>query len=81
MQALGVGGGQGSFACCSPGGRKESDMTEQLHLVSIRIKNKKHKRKTLKNLHINVYSNFLYNSFTIAPKRESNQNVPEKVNG
>ena len=30
-QALGVGGGQGSLACCSPWGRKESDMTEQLN--------------------------------------------------
>ena len=26
-QALGVGDGQGSLACCSPWGRKESDMT------------------------------------------------------
>ena len=26
-QASGVGGGQGSLACCSPWGRKESDMT------------------------------------------------------
>ena len=25
----GVGDGQGSLACCSPWGRKESDMTEQ----------------------------------------------------
>ena len=28
-QALGDGEGQGSLACCSPWGRKESDMTEQ----------------------------------------------------
>ena len=27
-QALGVGDGQGSLACCSPRGRKESDTTE-----------------------------------------------------
>ena len=27
-QALEVGDGQGSLACCSPWGRKESDMTE-----------------------------------------------------
>ena len=27
-EALGVGDRQGSLACCSPGGRKESDMTE-----------------------------------------------------
>ena len=30
-QALGVGDGQGSLACCSPRGRKESDMAKQLH--------------------------------------------------
>ena len=30
-QALGVGDGQGSLACCSPRGRKESDMTECLN--------------------------------------------------
>ena len=28
-QAPGVGEGQGSLACCSPGGRKESDTTER----------------------------------------------------
>ena len=28
-QALGVGDGRGSLACCSPWSRKESDMTEQ----------------------------------------------------
>ena len=30
-QAPGVGDGQGSLACCSPRGRKESDTTEQLN--------------------------------------------------
>ena len=30
-QALGVGDGQGSLACCSPWGQKELDMTEQLN--------------------------------------------------
>ena len=29
-QAPGIGEGQGSLVCCSPWGRKESDMTEQL---------------------------------------------------
>ena len=32
-QALGVDDGQGSLACCSPWGRKESDMTERLTLL------------------------------------------------
>ena len=30
-QVLGVGDGQGSLACCSPWGHKESDMTERLN--------------------------------------------------
>ena len=30
-QAPGVGDGQGRLACCSPWGRKESDMTEELN--------------------------------------------------
>ena len=30
-QALGVGDGQGSLACCCPWGLKESDMTERLN--------------------------------------------------
>ena len=30
-QAPGVSDGQGSLMCCSPWGRKESDMTEQLN--------------------------------------------------
>ena len=30
-QAPGDGEGQGSLACCSPWGRKESDTTEQLN--------------------------------------------------
>ena len=30
-EALGVGDGQGSLACCSPLGRKESDTTKQLN--------------------------------------------------
>ena len=29
-QAPGVGDGQGSLACCSPWGRKESDLTQEL---------------------------------------------------
>ena len=32
-QAPGVGDGQGSLACCSPWGRKESDTTEWLNRI------------------------------------------------
>ena len=36
-QALGVGDGQGSLACCSPWGRKESDTTERLNNISFKV--------------------------------------------
>ena len=36
-QALGVADGQGSLACCSPWGGKESDMTEQLSWTELAI--------------------------------------------
>ena len=36
-QALGVGDGQGSLACCSPWGRKESDTTEQLNNKILKV--------------------------------------------
>ena len=35
VQALGVGDGQGSLACCSPWGRKESDTPEQLNWTEL----------------------------------------------
>ena len=35
-QAPGVGDRQGSLACCSPWGRKETDMAEQLNSSSNR---------------------------------------------
>ena len=35
-QALAVGDGQGNLACCSPWGRKESDMTERLNWTELR---------------------------------------------
>ena len=34
-QTPGVGDGQGSLACCSPWGRKESDTTEQLNWIEV----------------------------------------------
>ena len=35
-QTLGDGGGQGSLACCSPWGLKESDTTSQLNNISMK---------------------------------------------
>ena len=36
-QAPRVGDGQGSLVCCSPWGRKELDMTEQLNRTELNI--------------------------------------------
>ena len=36
-QTLGDSGGQGSLACCSPWGCKESDTTEQLNLQNAQL--------------------------------------------
>ena len=43
-QALGVGDGQGSLACCSPWGRKESDTTERLNWTEENTNYKKVKK-------------------------------------
>ena len=40
-QALRVGDGQGSLACCSPRGRKEVDTTEWLNWTEKKVKSKK----------------------------------------
>ena len=39
-QTLGDGEGQGSLACCSPWGRKESEMTKQLNNSSNKENNR-----------------------------------------
>ena len=39
-QAPGVGHGQGSLACCSPWGHKESDTTEQLNWTELKLLHK-----------------------------------------
>ena len=41
-QALGVGDGQGSLACCSPQGCKESDTTEWLNNNNLKKTDNKH---------------------------------------
>ena len=42
-QALGIGNGQGSLACCSPWGHKESDTTERLDWTEQDIQREKRK--------------------------------------
>jgi len=46
----GVGDGQGGLACCSPWGRKELNMTEQLNWTELRWKMLEKKRKVRGNL-------------------------------
>ena len=55
-QSPGVDDGQGSLACCSPWGRKESDMSEQLNWIELM-------NKTIYNLIING----LIESFSLLP--------------
>ena len=47
-QALGVGEGQGSLACCSPWGHKESDMTEWMKWTDSALKEVEHIFRILK---------------------------------
>ena len=53
-QAPGDGDGQGSLACCSPWGHKESDRTEQLH-------NNRIFSTTMNKSGDNGYPRFVYN--------------------
>ena len=56
-QASGVGDGQGSLACCSPWGHKESDMTERLNRTN--SDTQKRQRKELKHVSRKKEKNFL----------------------
>ena len=56
-QAPGVGDGQGSLACCSPWGHKESDTTERLNRTEANEKKKK-KSVLIKRNHGSFYTSF-----------------------
>ena len=64
-QALGVGEGQGSLACCSPWVLKESDMTEWLNRTetfqSISAESSKIHTDTLTHAHIHTWPVFPVN--------------------
>ena len=51
-QALGDGEGQGSLACCSSRGRRESDMTEQPNIQLLNI----HTANKYQSIHIELIS-------------------------
>ena len=52
-QGLGDGGGQGSLACCSPWGCKESDSTEQLNnLLNVHAESSSSPSKSLSHQEI-----------------------------
>ena len=52
-QALGVGDVQGSLACCSPWGHRESDMTERLNWT-------KHEREEVKEIIRDFLNKFFF---------------------
>ena len=52
-QTQGDGERQGSLACCSPWGHKESDMTEQLN------ENNSNKLKGIESLKVEIYYSVL----------------------
>ena len=71
-QALAVGDGQGSLACCSPRGRKESDTTEQLKWNEWHSENEKYLIKSRK--HSSSRDGVLYHSWKSGmPKADQSQ--------
>ena len=54
-QALGDGDGQGSLACCSPLGRKESDTTERVNRIEVLTEDVVILQITTFNFSISVY--------------------------
>ena len=55
-QALGVSEGQGSLACCSPWGCKQSDRTEQLNNHNIVMASAIHQHESTINIHVSLPS-------------------------
>ena len=58
-QALGVGNGQGSLACCSPWGLKESDMTEWMNWSFYKIYRLMKLRKYSENQEKSLLEDFI----------------------
>ena len=56
-QALGVGDGQGSLACCSPWGYKESDTIEQLNYILRDMKHLLWNKRTIRRLKMCYFIN------------------------
>ena len=55
-QALGVSEGQGSLACCSPWGCKQSDRTEQLNNHNIVMASAIHQHESTISIHMSLPS-------------------------
>ena len=55
-QALGVSEGQGSLACCSPWGCKQSDRTEQLNNHNIVMASAIHQHESTISIHVSLPS-------------------------
>ena len=75
-QALGVGDGQGSLMCCSPWGRKDSDMTERLNWTTFG----KTSNLPYHSLSLSLSQLFLYHLYTIISVTHKNVNIPKEKN-
>ena len=76
-QALGVGGGQGSLACCSPWGHKESDF-ESWKLLSLKTINSKNLNKK-ESKHFKVVKAKLQLLWTITCKTQDTLGVSKQL--
>ena len=74
-QAPGVGDGQGSLACCSPYGRKESDMTERLNWTDRSWRNRIDKKKYTESEQKEIILNLPAINFSEAMGGEKNEGM------
>ena len=65
-QALGVGDGQGSLACCSPWGHKKSDMTEWLNWTDSGDLALRAPFWKLRRLWCYIYLGFYFNTWSVS---------------
>ena len=74
-QAPGVGDGQGSLACCSPYGHKESDMTERLNWTDRSWRNRIDKKKYTESEQKEIILNLPAINFSEAMGGEKNEGM------
>ena len=83
QQTLGDGEGQGSLACCSPWGSKESDTTEQPNnnQYEIKVTQEEEMRKWGKERHEEkIFDKFLKLMRDFKPPIQEIQQTPSRIN-